>query len=103
MVTASAVTLTALVAVLVRLARFEGCTGTTAFGWTVPPIAGLVIGAVAWLLLQTRSIGDERGVSSLSSACPSCGERVIRGWRLCPYCGKMLGAASEHVLPEDAA
>ncbi|MBE0475970.1 MAG: hypothetical protein IBX62_02600 [Coriobacteriia bacterium] len=98
--------LAATAALLLRVdwsAGFAGCTWTAAFGWTVPLIAGLVIAAVAWLLLRTRPARSDEGIGFVAYECPACGERVIKGWRLCPYCGNMLGTLPEPFRPEDAA
>ncbi len=71
---------------------FSRCTAANGIGWTVPIIAGLSTGAVAWLLLTGRaSDEDAPGDGSLVLRdCPACGERVADAWRLCPHCGEDL-------------
>jgi hypothetical protein len=70
---------------------FSGCTGTSVFGWVLPIVAGLLIGGVAWFLLFSApnytASGEER---RHSVPCPSCTKAVMTGWRMCPYCGRVL-------------
>jgi len=65
---------------------FAGCTATTALGWTIPLIAGGLVGLASWILLTERE-GEDSGRELRSTACEVCGHRVLDEWRLCPYCG----------------
>ncbi len=70
---------------------FAGCTGTSAFGWTLPIVAGILIGGVAWFLLfSAPNYADLGRHRPHSIPCPSCRKAVMAGWRLCPYCGRVL-------------
>ncbi len=70
---------------------FSGCTGTSVFGWVLPILAGLLIGGVAWfLLLSATNYGAGKGDRPHSVPCPSCTKAVMTGWRMCPYCGRIL-------------
>jgi hypothetical protein len=52
--------------------------------------AGVLIGALAWLLLNTvaasRSVPEDK-------ACATCGAPVFDDWRLCPDCGQFIEPA----------
>ncbi len=63
-----------------------GCTAATAAGWTIPLVAGLVIGGVAWILLGSDASSGRNG-PSVTNRCSDCGRPVAREWRLCPHCG----------------
>jgi len=70
---------------------FAGCAATTALGWTIPLVAGGLVGLTSWLLLVERDSGDDRpGLQS--SRCDACGSPVVDEWRLCPYCGHVVQA-----------
>lgn len=56
--------------------------------WTIPVVAGLLLGVPMGLLLETPSASG--GAHSQDPACPSCGSEVRVGWRLCPECGNIL-------------
>ena len=77
--------------------RFDlaGCTAAGPFGWTIPLISLLIIGAAAWLLLGGGSTDRVERPETRYVACPSCDRSVLADWRLCPYCGVALE-------PEDA-
>ena len=69
-----------------------GCTAATAAGWTIPLLAGLVVGGVAWILLaEDKGGGSTPNGSTLSARCAGCGRPVADEWRLCPYCGVVTG------------
>ena len=93
------------VAALLKINRagFSACTGTAAFGWTVPIVTVGVIGIVAWILLHESDDETDENVAGMSCRCSSCGEPVIDNWRLCPYCGMMVGTTPHRSVPEDAA
>ncbi|GAB4288090.1 MAG: hypothetical protein Kow0067_13600 [Coriobacteriia bacterium] len=69
---------------------WAGCTLTAPAGWLAPIIAASIIGGVAWALLgQEPRDRDHMDVNH--DACPACGRSVLGQWRMCPYCGEMLG------------
>jgi hypothetical protein len=65
-------------------------TSSETLGWIVPIVAGAVIGAVAFLLLDdgSRAEGGERELRP--STCRACGSDTIAEWRICPHCGEIL-------------
>ena len=66
------------------------CTASR-FGWMVPLFAGLVIGGVALLLLDSRNTGRESiRDTSAPSVCPACDKPILEDWRMCPHCGQLL-------------
>jgi hypothetical protein len=66
---------------------FAGSTGTSALGWTIPLLSGILIGGVAWVLLL-RGPNHHEDDSSLDTVpCSECGRNVMPDWRLCPFCG----------------
>jgi len=71
---------------------FAFCTATGRFGWLVPLVAGLVIGAVSLSLLADPDVDQAtlRADSRSGLSCSSCGGTVIEGSRLCPSCGCMI-------------
>ena len=83
----------ALLAVLAFVNVGNGViAGTSAetLGWIVPIVAGAVIGALAFLLLDDGS-GVEGGERELRpSTCRACGSDTISEWRICPHCGEFL-------------
>lgn len=89
-----------LLVVVVTLANgpggFSQSTAATAFGWTVPLIAGTLVGVTAWLLLS-RSPSARHTANS--RRCDACGANVQSQWRLCPHCGAILGSGSDSDSP----
>lgn len=83
-----AVTLLALLFIVNAGSGLSGTTGATPLGWTVPLIAGALVGAVAWLLLSEDP--PELTAEAFSSTCGACGAAVRDDWRLCPYCGAIV-------------
>lgn len=77
---------------------FADCTATTAVGWIMPLLAGLVVGGVAWLLLAEEDSLPSDEIP-LSSPCAGCGRPVARDWRLCPYCGAMTAGTAHAPTP----
>ena len=65
-------------------------TSSKTLGWIVPIVAGAVIGAVAFLLLDDgpQAEGGERELRP--STCRACGADTIAEWRICPHCGEFL-------------
>jgi hypothetical protein len=89
-----AVVLAGLLLIVLALVNVESGvvagTGTKTIGWIVPIVAGAVIGAVAFLLLDEGRARD-RDEGDLSSAtCGECGSEIITEWRMCPHCGEIL-------------
>lgn len=70
---------------------FTSCTAMTGLGWMVPLVAGLTIGGVALLLLDTsESVSGLDSAAMNASTCASCGSPIIAEWRMCPHCGALL-------------
>jgi hypothetical protein len=87
---ALAALLTAALAVANGTQGIAYCTALR-FGWIVPLFAGLVIGGVALLLLDSRGAGrDSIRDTSAQWACPACDNPILEDWRMCPYCGQLL-------------
>jgi len=73
---------------------FAGSTAATPLGWTIPLIAGVLVGGLAWLLLSDRR-PRSHGERPTSVSCTSCGKPCLTTWRLCPYCGTLLGGPKD--------
>ncbi|MBI5232204.1 MAG: hypothetical protein HY876_08585 [Coriobacteriales bacterium] len=73
---------------------FSGTTAATPLGWTIPLIAGVLVGGLAWLLLSDRPARGGRENPPTSIACASCGKACLDSWRLCPFCGTLLRQSS---------
>src|SRR5659263_331848 len=57
--------------------------------WVVGIVAALVIGTLAWFLLETGE--PPSGSQPVEERrCPGCNRAILRQWRMCPYCGTML-------------
>ncbi len=70
---------------------FGSCTAMTGLGWIVPLVAGLIIGGVALVLLDTSQSNADSSADTLrASTCASCGSPIISEWRMCPHCGALL-------------
>lgn len=91
---AAAAVMFALLFVINGRVGFIGCTGTSALGWTMPPLAGILIGGVAWALLSKAPHYSDDVRSRRSVPCPSCEKAVMEDWRMCPYCGRVLSPES---------
>jgi hypothetical protein len=78
-----------LISVVNASCRVGGSTGVLPLGWVVAILAAVIIGALAWLLLDG---GDARSESrpGEESRCLGCNRAVLPQWRMCPYCGCML-------------
>lgn len=71
------------------------CTGLSPFGWITPFLIVGVVAASGWLLV--RSVGSASLTSRVDDlVCPGCGEHMLEGWRLCPYCGKGITPSDSH-------
>jgi len=84
------------VALLVAKASgmFSSSPVSTPYGWLIPLSAGLVIFGVAWAL-SSQPRHTPRPMPGLRAVpCARCGKTVMGEWRLCPYCGTLLGAES---------
>ncbi len=75
---------------------FADCTGAQPLGWLLPPVAGLLIGGTAWVLLfkAPHYSEDDEEATRHSVPCPSCAKAVMPDWRLCPYCGRVLPSSA---------
>lgn len=72
---------------------FAGSTVATPLGWTIPLIAGVLVAGLSWLLLADRGRFDDPVPDPPATVtCVECGQPCLSTWRLCPYCGTMLGA-----------
>lgn len=78
----------ALVLLLNQGLSLAGCTAATPFGWIVPLVSVVVIGAAAWVLLAQAEKRPEDAARFASIACPTCGRLMLAEWRMCPYCGR---------------
>lgn len=75
----------------------SGCTITSRFGWIAPLVSAVVLGSAAWAL-RTQGRADQDGPGAAGAVrCRACDREVLGQWRMCPYCGSMLGALrAEH-------
>lgn len=91
-VAAAAVLLAAVLALVNGDQGFAFCTATGRYGWIVPLVAGLAIGAVSLSLVDDRRAGHDESEGTLGSisVCSVCGGPVVEGSRMCPSCGRML-------------
>jgi len=69
---------------------FIGCTVTYPFGWAAPLLAGGILGAATWVLLDQSRPRRHDDVSYDAGTCTQCGREILGQWRMCPYCGAML-------------
>lgn len=76
-----------LLALLVGNADRGLSASTSAIGWTVPILSGVLIGGVAWVLLLRGPNHFDDSPPPDTVPCASCGRIVMRDWKLCPYCG----------------
>jgi hypothetical protein len=71
---------------------FSGCTISARFGWIAPLVSAVVLGGAAWAL-RTQGRADQEGPGTSGAVrCRACDREVLGQWRMCPYCGSMLGA-----------
>lgn len=66
------------------------CTGFAPFGWLAPLLIVGVVVASGWLLMSSIGSGSRDNSAADERVCPGCGEHVLGGWRLCPYCGRSM-------------
>ena len=66
------------------------CDVTSAFGWTLPLIAGVTIGVLAWMLHHGGRASAQSEPQHATARCDSCGSALMESWRLCPYCGELI-------------
>lgn len=52
-----------------------------------PLLVGVMVGAIAWLLLRSES---ETGSPAHGKVCAGCGSPILENWRLCPDCGRFI-------------
>lgn len=89
---AAAAVLLAVIFVVNADGGFAGSTAATPMGWTIPLIAGVMVGGLAWLLLaDSHAQEPSRGEPPHSVACATCGKSCLETWRLCPHCGTLIG------------
>lgn len=61
--------------------------GISRLGWMMPVVVALLIGVMCWVMLARRKAEDDSPRDLVG--CVSCGAKVMRGWRMCPYCGRL--------------
>lgn len=71
-------------------AGLSSCGVTSAFGWTLPLIAGIAIGVLAWVLHRGGRSSTRSEPQRATARCDSCGSALMESWRLCPYCGELI-------------
>ncbi|TLM80350.1 MAG: hypothetical protein FDZ70_01040 [Actinobacteria bacterium] len=60
------------------------------FEYALPIAGGLAVGVLAGIAMH--AFGRPRAVPA-ATQCDGCGARVLRDWRLCPECGRILEGA----------
>lgn len=89
---AGSVLMLALISFVNGSEGFACCTASAPLGWMVPLVAAGVIAAVGFSLLTSGS-DSYKGpalVAEPEVVCESCGSPMVKEWRLCPNCGKLL-------------
>jgi hypothetical protein len=99
---AVAVSLLGLLVVANGSEGLSASAATTAFGWTIPLIAGGLVGLASWLLLNGDEAEDE-GRDLLASTCDVCGRQIFEEWRLCPYCGTITERSARAAVGNEQA
>ncbi|MDO8987176.1 MAG: hypothetical protein Q7V14_03015 [Coriobacteriia bacterium] len=89
---AGGVVMLALISLVNGSEGFACCTASAPLGWIVPLVAAGVIAAVGISLLSSSvdSHGGTDFVAIPEDLCESCGSPMVKEWRLCPNCGRLL-------------
>lgn len=61
--------------------------GISRLGWLMPAAVAVLVGVLGWVMLTHGKIEDES--PRVMVQCVSCGAKVMGGWRMCPYCGRL--------------
>ncbi|RJQ54913.1 MAG: hypothetical protein C4521_03390 [Actinobacteria bacterium] len=65
--------------------------GLSELGWVGPLLILLVICALVIYLSRAGSLPKNEACSCEEARCIACGQEIIHDWRLCPYCGSLVG------------
>lgn len=76
-------------------AGFVGSTVSYPFGWVSPLVAAGILGLAAWVLLGGRPSSNRTPDRTDSAQCAKCGREILGQWRMCPYCGSVLGPSEQ--------
>lgn len=89
-VVAAAVLATVVVAaaLVVAGAVREAGTLTSVLGWVAPILAGVAVGFIADIILESREDGESSG--ERVRVCEACGAELLDDWRMCPTCGAFV-------------
>jgi len=97
-VTVALVVCGAVVVALLLINADAGFVGATVtyypIGWLAPLLAGAVLGAATWILLDEPRSRRNDDTRQDAGACPQCSREILGQWRMCPYCGALLGEQS---------
>jgi len=74
--------------------QVHGSVVARPLSWLAPLIAACAVVGVSWLLLAQRGTRDEGDATVDRTRCSACEREVMGGWRMCPYCGAMLGSST---------
>ena len=93
-VTVALVVCGAIVVALLLINADAGFVGATVtyypIGWLAPLLAGVVLGAATWILLDQPRSRRNDDTRQDAGACPECSREILGQWRMCPYCGALL-------------
>ncbi len=65
--------------------------GLSQIGWLGPLLILLVVTVLAFYLACLRLEPKEEPVEEPDTRCIACGQQISHDWRLCPYCGSLVG------------
>ena len=68
--------------------------GISRLGWLMPAVVATLVGILGWISLAHGKM-DEAPHAMVQ--CVTCGSKVMKGWRMCPYCGHLAEEGESRV------